>query len=56
MSGEVFGPSRLRFFKILNIEGWQANAKAQEALDHLASSCQVEKRFHSWVSNHEALP
>ena len=48
MTWELF----LYYFKI---EGWQANAIAHEAVDHLTSFCQVERRFRTepgnWTTN-----
>ena len=44
------------FVFIFEPEGRQANAKAQEAVDHTARSCQVERRFHSRKLNRQLLP
>ena len=37
-------------------ESRHANAKAQEAVDHMASFRHVERRFHSQDSNRQPLP
>lgn len=37
-------------------EGQQANAKAHERVDDLASFCQVKRKFHDGGSNHQPFP
>ena len=41
---------------VSDTEGRHANAKAQEAVDHLASFCEVERRFHSRESHRQPRP
>ena len=44
------------FLLFLLTEGRQANAKAQEAGYHLASLCQLHRRFQSRESNRQPFP
>ena len=44
------------FFFFFETEGRRASAKAHEAINVLASFCQVERRFHNEESNRRPLP
>ena len=39
--------------KNIKAEGRHANVNSQEAIDHLATFCRVERRFHSWESDRQ---
>ena len=51
-----FHCSFFSFLFFVETKGRHANAKAQEASDHLASLCQLERRFSNRESNRHPLP